>query len=97
MHLVDEMPQHRLGDLEVRNDPVLQRPDGHDVAGGAPEHPLRLVAHGQHVIRPRPHRHHRGLAQDDAVIFYINQGVRRPEIDADIVREHPENSVKHSK
>ncbi len=36
VHLLDEVPQHLLGDVEVGDDPVLQRPDRVDRAGRAP-------------------------------------------------------------
>ncbi len=65
MHLVDEMPEHRLGDFEVGDDAVLQRADGHDVARSAPQHAFGLVAHGEHVIRAHLHRYHRRLAEHD--------------------------------
>ena len=58
----DEVAQHRLGDLEVGDHAVAQRPDGLDVAGRAAEHFLGLAADGQHPLvaarvalrRPRP-------------------------------------------
>src|SRR5258708_7940857 len=36
VHLLDEVAEHRLGDVEVGDDAVLHRADGGDVAGGAP-------------------------------------------------------------
>ena len=43
----DEVAQHLLGHLEVRDDPVLQRLDDADLRGGAADHRLRLVPHGE--------------------------------------------------
>src|SRR4029453_10364370 len=45
--LLDEVAQHRLGDLEVGDGAVLQGPDGDDVAGRAPDHLLRLGTDGE--------------------------------------------------
>ena len=42
VHLLDEVAEHLLADLEVGDDAVLQRPDGLDVAGRAADHPLGL-------------------------------------------------------
>ena len=36
VNFVDEVAQHRLGDFEVGDDAVLERPDGDDAAGSAP-------------------------------------------------------------
>jgi hypothetical protein len=47
VHLLDEVAEHLLADLEVGDDAVLQRPDGLDVAGRAADHPLGLGAHGE--------------------------------------------------
>ena len=44
--LLDEVPQHLLGYVEVGDDPVAEGSDGRDVGGGAADHPLRLHAHG---------------------------------------------------
>ncbi len=48
MHLRDEVVQHLLGHVEVGDDPVLERADGDDVAGSAPEHGLGFVTDGEH-------------------------------------------------
>jgi len=89
------MPQHRLGDFKIRDDAVFQRPDRHDIARGAPEHPLGLVAHGEHLAGAGLHGDDRGLAQHDAVVFYVYQRIRRAEVDADVIGKQPEKSVKH--
>ncbi len=49
MDLLNEMAEHRFGDLEVGNHAVFHGPDGHYVSGGAPQHPLGFIAHGQNV------------------------------------------------
>jgi hypothetical protein len=42
VHLLDEVAQHLLADLEVGDHAVLQRPDGLDVRRRAADHALRL-------------------------------------------------------
>ena len=49
VHLADEVPQHRLRDVEVGDDAILHRTDGLDVAGRAAEHALRLFADRQNL------------------------------------------------
>ena len=39
-HLADEVAQHLLGDFEVGDHAVAQRPSGRDRGRGAPDHPL---------------------------------------------------------
>ena len=85
VHLLDEMPKHRLGDFKVRNHAIFQWADRDDVSRGASEHSLRLVADGQHTIGARLHCDDRRLAQDDAVIFDVNEGIRGAEVYPDVV------------
>ena len=82
-----EMPgiEGALRDLEVRDHAVFQRTNRNDISRRAPEHPLRLIAHRQHPARPRLHCHDRRLAQNDPVIFYINERVRRAQVDPDVI------------
>ena len=53
VHLVDEVPQHGLGDFEVGDDPVAHRSDGHDAARGSAQHFFGLDAHRQHAFFAR--------------------------------------------
>jgi len=46
MRLLDEVAQHRLGNLEVGDDPVFHRANGHDITRGTPEHLFGLLADG---------------------------------------------------
>ncbi len=62
---LDEVAQHLLGDVEVGDDPVFERPDGGDGAGGAAQHALGVGAYRQHFSRAGVDGHHRGLGEDD--------------------------------
>ncbi len=46
MHLLYEIPQHPLGDIEISDDPVLERPDGKDMSRRPADHALGVHAHG---------------------------------------------------
>src|SRR6185369_9103118 len=96
--LLDAVPEHRLGDLEVGDDPVLERPDGGDVARRAAEHPLRFGADGEHAPAAL------GVLLDgddgrliayDALAPHEDERVRRSQVDREIVREQPEDRVEH--
>jgi hypothetical protein len=45
---VDEVANHRLGDVEVGDDAVLHRADGHDATRRATEHLLGFTTDGEH-------------------------------------------------
>ena len=87
MSLLDEVAEHRLGDLEVGNDTILEGADRRDVTGGATEHPLGLVTDGENLGRTRLDRDDGGFAKDDSLVFNVNKGVGGSEIDADVAGE----------
>ena len=96
MNLLNEVAQHRLRDLEVGDDPVLHGPDGDDVSRTAAEHPLGIIADGENLICASPYSYHRGLAEHDAVILYVDESVRGAEIDPDVIGKYvSEKSFKH--
>jgi hypothetical protein len=84
VHLLDEVAEHLLGDVEVGDDAVLQRPDCRDRARGAAQHPLRLDPDGMHLPGPLVDRDHRGLGEDDAPAPDVDERVRRAEVDGDL-------------
>lgn len=84
----DEVAQHGLGDFKIRDDSVFHGTDGHDVARGAPQHHLGLLAHGQHLLARAgilAHRHHTGLAEHDALALDINQGVGSAQVYSHVI------------
>jgi len=87
VHLADEVAQHRLGDVEVGDDAVLHRADGGDVARGAAEHSLSLVADGADLARDGIEGDDGRLAEDDALVFDVNERVGGAKVDADVVGE----------
>lgn len=89
------MGQHSLGDFEVGDDAVFERTDGHNIARRAAEHALGLVADGKDLVRAGLHGDHGWLAQDNALIADVDQGVGRPEIDSDVTREEAEKLSEH--
>ena len=92
--LLDEGLDHLLGGIEIRDHPIPQGTNGADVAGGATEHQLRLIAHGERHTPLQIEGHHRGLLQHNAAAGDVHQGVGRSQIDTDVAREL-EPSEKH--
>ena len=86
MHLRDEVLEHSLRNLEVGDDPILQRADSRDVSRGAAQHALSIDPYGGHglLIVVLPDRHHGGFIEDDPLVPEVDQRVRRPQVDGEI-------------
>src|SRR5262249_3094489 len=75
------VPEHLLCDVEVRDDAVLQRPDGLDRAGRAAEHALGLDAHRMYLTSARINRNYARLGEHDAAAADVHERVRSAEVD----------------
>jgi hypothetical protein len=96
VRLADEVAEHLLADLEVRDDAVLQRSDGLDVAGGAPDHALGFDADRDGFAVADVDGDHGGLVQDDAPAAHVDDGVGRAEVDGHVpTRQGGEEVVGH--
>ena len=84
VHLLDEVAQHLLGDVEVGDHPVLERPDRGDRARRAPQHPLRFDADRVDLAVARVDRHDRGLGEHDAAAAHVDERVGRAEVDGHV-------------
>ena len=82
--LLDEVTEHLLRDVEVGDDPVLQRPDRRDRARSAPEHALGLDADGVHLAGALVDRDDRGLGQHDPASTNVDEGIRGAEVDGHV-------------
>ena len=82
MYLADEVLEHLLGDQEVGDHAVFQRPDGGDVARCPTQHPLCVEADGSDrlLVALHPDRDHRGFVQNDALIAHVDERVGCPEV-----------------
>src|SRR3990172_5374775 len=88
VRLPDKVPEHRLGDLEIGDDAVLDGADRHDVPRRAADHPLRLDSDGEHLLGPPGvpvDRHGGGLGADDPLHLHVHQGRRGTEVDRQIM------------
>ena len=84
VHLLDEVAEHLLGDVEVGDDAVLERPDGGDGARCAAQHPLGLGADGVDLARARVDGHDRRLREDDAPPSHVDEGVGGAQVDGHV-------------
>ena len=81
---VEQEPDHPLGDLEVGDRSLAERPHGHDVAGRAPDHLPGLVAHRQHLLGALVERDHGRLVEHDAPAPLVDEGVGGAEVDGEV-------------
>jgi hypothetical protein len=89
VHLLDEVPEHLLGHVEVGDDAVLQRPDGRDRPGRPPEHPLGLDPDRVHLAGALVDRDHGRLGEHDPTPAHVHEGVRSPQVDGHFTPAHP--------
>ena len=97
LRLAQEVAQHLLGDLEVGDHPVAQRPCRGDRGGGAADHPVRLVADGVDLAAIGVDGDHRRLGDDDAAAALVDERVRGAEVDGEVAvaeRHQPTTSAK---
>src|SRR5258708_3461845 len=85
--LLDEVAQHPLGDIEVGDDTVPQRPDRHNVPRRPADHPFRLDTDRDDVAGIGVECHHRRLIPRDPPAAHIHQRVRGTEVDRQVTAE----------
>ena len=84
VHLLDEVAEHLLGDVEVGDHAVLERADRRDRPRRAAEHPLRLDADGVHLAGALVDRDDGRLGEHDAAPAHVDERVRGPEVDGHV-------------
>src|ERR1700683_1687194 len=87
VHLLDEVSEHSLGDVEIRYHAVFQGPDRNDVAGRSADHAFGFHSDGDDLPRVRVQSHHRWLIEHDSTSADVDQCVRSAEIDRHIAAE----------
>ena len=90
MHLVNEVLDHLLGDIDVGDDAVAKRPDGLDLVGGLAHHQLGVVADRLHLLDAVDglDGDDRRLIEDDPAAADVDERVGGSKIDRHVVR-HP--------
>ena len=72
-----KMVEHDGQHVEILDAALLQGTDHLDVAGLPPQHPVRLGANGDDVVRFMIHRQHRRLIEHDAPAPRVDQHIGR--------------------
>ena len=94
VHGANEVLEHLLGDAEVGDDAVTQRPHGDDVGRCAADHALGLGADGEDLLVDAVDGDDGRLVDDDAAALHHDQRVCSPEVDRDIVGKHAQKGVE---
>ena len=91
------MLDHLLGDFKIGNDTICHWSDRTNVPGRLAKHDLGFLANGQHLCLAANFRHgnNRWLVKDNTPALYINQCIRRSEVNTNISRKHTKDSTKH--
>jgi hypothetical protein len=97
VHFANEVLDHLLGDFEVGDHAVAQRPDRLDVAGRAADHLLRFLADREDLLAPAidGDRDHRRLVQHDALALDVHQRIGCAEVDRHVGRQQAKQSREH--
>src|SRR5215207_9663595 len=88
VHLLDEVAEHLLGHVKVRDHPVLEGTDRLDRPGGPAEHSLRLDADGVHLGGARVDGHHGRLREYDSAPAHVDERVGGPEVNGHVAAAH---------
>jgi hypothetical protein len=83
--LLDEVPEHRLRNLEIGDDPVLHGTDCDNIAGRASKHSFGFIANGQDICGARLDCYNRRFAQYNPSIPYEYEGVGRPKVYSNVI------------
>src|SRR5471030_436612 len=95
LNLLDEMPEHRLGDLKIGDHAVFHRAYGDDVSRRAAEPALGFLTDGQHIVRARLNGDHGRFPQDNATSPDIHETVGRAQINSNIVGKQAFKLCEH--
>ena len=91
MGLGDEVLDHLLGVIEVRDHTVAQRTQRHNVGRRPTEHAARFGADGQYLPGSLAHGDDRRFVEDDATPADVHERVGGAEVDADVGRPDPQH------
>jgi hypothetical protein len=86
--------KHHLGDIDVRDDTILERANRLDAVGRAAQHALGLEPDTHNPTTPPFNRDDGRLVEHDALPLHVHEGIRRPKIDGDVVDRYQTTGIK---
>src|SRR5262249_29610501 len=99
LHLADEMLDHGLSGVEIRDDAAAQWSNSPDVPRGAPDHLLGFLPHRKHLLLAAlvGDRDHRRFIERDVSASNPDQGGGRAEIDGNVFTKGADEAGKHDR
>src|SRR2546426_9007951 len=97
VHLLNEVAEHRLSDLEIGDHAILHRSYGHDIARRATQHAFRFFSDREHIGRSGLNGHHRWFTQHDSLVSYVNQRISCSQIDPNVIGEQALKLADHAR
>jgi hypothetical protein len=94
MRLGDEVLDHLLGGIQIRDHAVLEGTDDGQIAGGTADHRLGIMTDGNDGMVRRVDGDDGRLVEDDALAANEDERVRGAEVDGEVAREHPADEVQ---
>src|SRR6185437_9142275 len=84
VHLLNEIPEHSLGHVEVGNYSVFQRSDRNNISGSPADHSLSFKADRDNLAGISVKRDYRGFIEDDPAASYVHERVGSAEVDGHV-------------
>jgi hypothetical protein len=84
VHLLNEVPEHSLGYVEVGNYSVFQRPYRDNISWSPADHSLSFKADRDNLAGIRVKRDYRRFIEDDPATSDIHKRVRGAEVDSHV-------------
>ena len=91
---MDEVAEHLLRHVEVRDHAVTEGADRPDARRRAADHPLRFGADGMDIVRHVVERDDGRLEQNDPLTANVDDRVRGAEVDRDVAAAVAQQSTR---
>src|SRR6185369_9348243 len=100
MHLVNKVPEHLFGNVEVCDHPVLHGTDSGDIARGTAEHLLCFHPYGKNLLLAviqLLYGHDRRFTDHDPLPFQVDESIGRAQVDRKVIGKHSKEVIEYFK
>jgi hypothetical protein len=94
VHFLDEVPQHSLGNIEVRDNTVFQWPDGDDISRRPADHALCFEADRYYLAGVGIESYDRGFIQNNSATSDVHERIGSAEVHGHVAAKKG-HSVAH--
>jgi hypothetical protein len=96
--LSDEIANHGLGHLKIRDDAIFHGADGLDISRGLSQHEFGIFANSHDPVGTSfvlANGYHRRFTQDNPSSPHVNERICGPKVYSQIIGEPTENAIPH--